>query len=109
MRSKSEIIIANMLNNACIPYRYEYAHSLKGLGDVYTDFTILNVRLRKEVLWEHFGMMEDPSYVQRTVSKVNAYIFSGYYPGENFIFTWELPSQPLNVRMVKELIEKYCI
>lgn len=52
MRSKSEVIIADLLNKEGIPYRYEFPLYLKEFNTVYPDFTILNVRKRKEIYWE---------------------------------------------------------
>lgn len=63
VRSKSEIIIADALFRRGIPYRYEYPHELLLAGArnrkrivVYPDFTCLNVRTHREIVWEHFGM-----------------------------------------------------
>jgi len=59
VRSKSEIIIADSLMRAGVPYRYEFPIILNGYGKIYPDFTVLNVGLRKELYWEHLGMMDD--------------------------------------------------
>ena len=109
VRSKSELIIANLLNQEKIPYRYEYPVSLQGLGIVYPDFTVLNVRTREEILWEHQGMMDDPEYAGKAIRKVQAYIMNGYLPGKNLILTPETRSIPLSVRVVRTLIREFCI
>ena len=49
VRSKSELIIADLLTKEGIPYRYEYPIYLKGFGRIYPDFTTLNIRNRKEI------------------------------------------------------------
>ena len=108
VRSKSELIIANILNHDGIPYRYEYPIALKGLGTVYPDFTILNIRLRKEVVWEHMGMMDDEDYAQSAIRKINAYLMNGFDPGENLILTFETRSCPLSVKIIQKMIQKYC-
>ena len=109
VRSKSEIIIADALYREGIPYRYEAPVYLKGVGEVYTDFTILNVRLRKEFYWEHFGRMDDPDYTEKLALKMNSYVQNGIFPGENLIITLESQSIPLNQNVVKELIHRYLI
>lgn len=48
VRSKSEVIIADILNQEGIPYRYECPLQLKGWGKVYPDFTVLSERERPE-------------------------------------------------------------
>ena len=107
VRSKSEWMLANIYHQAGIPYRYEYPLYLENYGTVYPDFTVLNVRLRREYIHEHFGMMDDLEYVEKAVQKINAYQAAGYFPGENLIITMETKSQPLDVRLVKKMIEKY--
>ena len=47
VRSKSEVIIANELNKAGVPYRYECPLVIHGIK-IHPDFTILNVKKRKE-------------------------------------------------------------
>ena len=47
VRSKSELIIADLLNKQAIPYRYEYPIQFKGVGKIYPDFTVLNVKKKK--------------------------------------------------------------
>ena len=77
VRSKSEVIIADILNQEGIPHRYEYPLQLKGWGRVYPDFTVLNVRERKEIYWEHLGMMDDPNYVENALQKLALYQQNG--------------------------------
>ena len=109
VRSKSELIIANILYQEKIPYRYEYPLTLQGVGLVYPDFTVLNVRRRKELIWEHQGRMDDPVYVDHAVMKVQSFILNGYYPGEDLILTAETGKRPLNVQIVKALIRRHCM
>ena len=56
VRSKSELIIANLLEQYDVPYKYEMPLSLDENGIVRPDFIALNVRLRSEYVWEHLGM-----------------------------------------------------
>lgn len=51
LRSKSEVIIANCLEQYDIPYKYECPLELKGLGKVHPDFTCLNKETRKEYIY----------------------------------------------------------
>ena len=70
VRSKSELIIADMLSKEGIPYRYEYPLYLNGFGKIYPDFIVLNVKKREELYWEHFGMMDDPEYAEAAMSRM---------------------------------------
>lgn len=107
VRSKSEVIIADILFHAGIPYRYEYPIFLKGWGQVYPDFTVLNVNKRKEIIWEHLGMMDDPGYVENALKKIELYEQNGIYPGDSLILTYETKKNPINQKVVRELINHY--
>jgi hypothetical protein len=107
VRSKSEILIANALKKHNITYRYEYALGLKGDITLHPDFTVLNVRKRQELYWEHFGMMDDPQYVESAMKKIETYEKNGIFPGETLIMTFESKGNPINQSTVKLLIEKY--
>lgn len=107
VRSKSELIIADSLTREAIPYRYEYPIYLNGIGKIYPDFTTLNIKTRKEILWEHFGMMDDPAYVEKALQKIALYEQNGFFPGENLILTYETKKNPINQKLILLMIEKY--
>ena len=105
VRSKSEVIIADALSHSGIPDRYEYPTSIKGWGTLYPDFTCLDIRSREEIIWEHFGLMNDPDYVENAVQKIAHYAASGYTLGKNFIATFESNSAPFSVKQVQNYIK----
>ena len=107
VRSKSEILIADALRRHSIPYRYEFPIQVPGIGTVHPDFTCLNVRERKEYIWEHNGMMSDADYVDYAIKKIERYILAGYYPGEHLILSFETASCPLSSRIIEGNINKY--
>ena len=107
VRSKSELIIANILAKEYIPYRYEYPITLKGFGIVYPDFTVLNVRQRKEYYWEHMGMMDDPEYAEKAARKMLSYNKNNIYPGTKLILTIETRNVPISVRQVNMIINHF--
>lgn len=107
VRSKSEILIADMLNKLHIPYRYEYPLDLKGIGTIYPDFTMLNVKLRKEVYLEHLGMMDDPVYLENALQRISIYEQNGIFPGDRLILLHETSTHPLNIRAAERAIRYY--
>ena len=109
VRSKSEIIIADSLMRAEVPYRYESPITLKGYGKVFPDFTVLNVKERKEWYWEHLGMMDDPEYVERALMKIATYEKNGIFPGINLILTYETKQIPINQKLVSLMISQYLL
>lgn len=106
VRSKSEVIIANILNKLKIPYCYELPLQLKNNVTVHPDFCCLNVRTRKEIFWEHFGMMGDKEYAENAVKKIREYTENGYFSGDTFIYTMETSENPINTKEIENLVKK---
>ena len=107
VRSKSEWIIAELLEKEGIPYRYEYPVYLRGFGKVYPDFTVLNVRTRKEIYWEHMGMMDNPIYAEKAVNKIHTYEQNGMFQGEDLLVTYETSKSSLNQKVIMRMIQRY--
>ena len=107
VRSKSEVLIANQLENGKIPYKYECPLTLEGFGTVYPDFTALNIKQSREMYWEHLGMMDNPEYVEKAVRKISAYIQNGILPGDQLIITAETKTCPLNTRQIRMFIDRF--
>ncbi len=106
VRSKSEILIANALKNQGVPYRYEYPLYLEDYRTLHPDFMVLNIRTRKEMFWEHFGMMDNPEYAESAIKKIETYGKNGIFLGKNLIATFESKNNPLNIKMINLLIEQ---
>ncbi|MBO4409542.1 MAG: hypothetical protein J5775_02190 [Spirochaetales bacterium] len=111
VRSKSECIIANMLDAAGVPYRYEEIVPLNAMFGVFLhpDFTVLNKRTRKVYYWEHFGRMGDPEYAAHALPRISEYLNFGFFPGKDLLMTFESLECPLNTTDVERMIEEYLI
>ena len=109
VRSKSELIISNMLEKNGVCYRYEYPIILKGLGTVRPDFLCLNKRTLKEYVWEHFGMMDNIAYANKNIAKIQTYEQNGFLAGKNMIMTFESSMTPLSSATIKQMIEEYLL
>ncbi len=107
MRSKAEAMIAQSLFNHNIPYRYEWVHDFGGYKYA-SDFTILHPKTLLEHVWEHFGLADDPHYINTNIAiKIPRYLMNGYLPGYNFIMTFEDSMHPLSYMDIEEIVEKY--
>ena len=112
VRSKSEWMIACMLSEAGVPYRYEEIVPLHAEFGVFLhpDFTVLNRRTRKVYYWEHFGRMDDPKYIEESyMPKINDYYNFEFLPGDKLLMTFESNHHPLDTTQVKRLIEHFLI
>ena len=108
VRSKSEALIANALFDAGIQYRYECALELDGIT-IYPDFTLKLPQSGKIVIWEHFGMMDNPEYLENAMKKISFYVKNGYFPGDNLIMTFETLKHPLSLQDVQKVIMLYLV
>ncbi len=104
VRSRSEVMIADALYQAGVRYRYECPLNLGGIL-IYPDFTILREQDRKEIYWEHLGMMDDTVYRNDAVSKIRLYEKHGHVIGGSLLVTIESYRCPLNLSSIKALIE----
>ena len=69
----------------------------------------MSERKQKVVIWEHFGIIDDPAYFDNMMKKIGLYISNGYLPGQNLIMTFESRTNPLTIDVVQEIITKYLV
>lgn len=106
VRSKSEVIIANLLYTNGIPYRYEAALALNEIT-VYPDFTILHPTSQQLFYWEHFGMMDKSNYCDAACNKLKSYCYNGIFPSMQLITTYETGKVPIRSEQVQQIISQY--
>lgn len=109
VRSKSEKMIADKLKQLGIPYRYEAPLKLGRSNILYPDFTVLNVRKRKEYYYEHFGMMDNLEYMENALKRIEIYEKNGIFPGDRLLFSWETMAMPLNMKVVEGMMKKFLL
>ena len=107
VRSKTELIIAEMLEARDIPFYYEKPLYLRGLGTIHPDFTVLNKRTREVYYWEHQGMMDDEAYIDKALNKINYYMLNGHFPGIDLILTHETSLKPIKTQILEAVIAVY--
>ncbi len=103
VRSKSEVIICNLLHVEGIPYQYEkplyYGDGTKRISP---DFTI-TISDGTDIYWEHVGMLGNTGYDQNWAHKVKVY--NKYFPGQ-LIRTYESGVLSTDaMRIIKEEIQ----
>ncbi len=104
VRSKSEAIIADMLLELGIPYRYEYPVKMHDGTIRYPDFTLLKVKTREIIFFEHFGRLSEEDYRKETIEKMDIYRASGIYPGKNLMFSYETEENPLDINGIRKML-----
>ena len=107
VRSKSEVIIANMLYESGVTYEYEKELLLGADGVRIPDFTIDDAETGILFYWEHCGMMSDGYYRKRWEEKKAVYAKHGIIEGDNLIVSYDDLNGSIDSMAIKKLIEKY--
>lgn len=110
VRSKSEKIIADELYRHGIPYKYEFPIELEGWNKritVYPDFIVLNKRTEKKWIIEHLGMMDNRSYFESAMQKLDTYEKNDILLGRDLILLHETSASPLNTKTLEKYITEY--
>lgn len=115
VRSKSELLIAEALENKNVPFRYEKPLQ-RGGKTYFPDFTISDERTGRTVYWEHLGMLDDENYVRSWNRKLSWYRANGILPYEEnkngnavLVTTQDSPQSGLDMAEVRRLIEEVCV
>ena len=106
VRSKSEVLIANLLDNLGIPYRYEARLVLPDNTVIHPDFTLPDVLNREDIYFEHFGMADDPVYAERMIQRLELYEANGIFPGSRLLLSFEGRRQPLEITALENMLRK---
>jgi hypothetical protein len=109
VRSKSEVIIANMLHKEGIIYEYEKELDLEDDGVMLPDFTIDDAESGLLFYWEHCGMMADSKYRKRWEHKKTVYEKHGIVEGENLIVSYDDLNGSIDSLVIKNLIDEYLV
>lgn len=88
VRTKIERRIDNALFRSHIPFRYEDPLTLSGIT-IHPDFTIRHPKTGNYYYWEHFGMMDNPGYVDHMLWTLSLYARNGICPFQQLIMTFE--------------------
>lgn len=107
VRSKSEVIIANKLYKRNIPYRYECELKLNSKYIIYPDFTIMHPKTGRLFYLEHFGLMDNPSYVEVFLEKIKMYSQNNLLIGRNLLLTFESSAKPFDSEYLDILLNEY--
>ncbi len=107
VRSKSEKIIADKLYAEGIPYVYEPEVVLDDGERAFPDFAALNIRTRKEYLFEHFGRMDEIGYCRKNIRKIEDYALSGYLLGDGLLATFETNGNVFDTRYLDSVVKRY--
>lgn len=106
VRSKSELVIANMLYRMGVEYEYERRYDgMSALGRRWPDFSFIDPA-GELIVWEHLGMMTRDDYRRDWERKREWYEKNGFVMGENLFTTEDDEHGGLDSRTVREVAER---
>jgi hypothetical protein len=113
VRSKSEVIIADLLYSKQIDYRYEQPLDMPDGTRRLPDFTITDDTTGTSYYWEHLGMLQRPSYRRQWQRKLTWYKSHGILPHDEgggpsgiLIITQDGDDGSISSAQIEALIDK---
>lgn len=106
VRSSAELIIADVLFEAKLFYRYEPAISING-RILRPDFVIASPETHAAVLWEHAGLLNSTTYAAQLAKKKELYASAGFFEGRNLIITYADSNRPISSRQIRRIIQAF--
>ena len=108
VRSKSEVMIAELLKSKQVEFEYERPLILKNaLGEnvkIHPDFTFTG-RYGDKLYWEHFGLLGTRQYRADVLKKMETYIINGIMPSVRLFMTAESADGSIDAGVIMRTIE----
>ncbi len=104
VRSKSEAIIANLLDANNISYKYEVEIEIEN-KKYFPDFAIFRKSDNQIIYWEHFGLMGNEDYANAMLHKINAYHSAGIILWDNLIMTSDTLEGGIDAKRINNMIK----
>ena len=105
VRSKSELVIANLLYHHNLPYHYEKPLKLSSGQWIHPDFSFADPG-GDPIAWEHLGMMAKKEYSDGWSRRRAQYLASGFVLGENLFTSEDGPDGSLNAQVLAQTATK---
>ena len=103
VRSKSELVIANVLHALGLDYLYE--RKIEGRntgGKMLPDFVFVSTK-DELLVWEHLGMLDKPEYRERWDIKRRWYEDNGFIQGVNFFVSRDESNGSLDSQVIRKI------
>lgn len=107
VRSKSELLIASVLEERNLAFKYEPVFNTVDGGTLRPDFAILRPADMKVVYWEHFGLMGNEEYASKTLDKILIYQNSGCTLWDNLIISFDSKEGHFNMGVIDKIIKAF--
>ena len=106
VRSKSELIIVELLKAKGLEYYYEQGLLISN-HVFYPDFLIRHPASGDFLIWEHCGLMSSDTYHDNWVKKLDMYTKQGVRACSNLIMTYEDENSSFSIKNIRDIIDFY--
>lgn len=103
-RSKNELIVAELLNDMGLRFKYEPKIVFGSNTEMYPDFLINIVEADRCFFFEMQGMMNDINYAIKSAHKESLYISHGFRDGKDILF-FKAGNDSIDFDVLRTLIE----
>lgn len=112
VRSKSEVIIVNSVFSRVIAHLYEplllFVNQKTGEKIFLApDLLLVSPLDGSLILWEHWGLLSKPGYLERNVEKLKDYQAAGFTPGNNLIITSDTLDGDLDSYQIERILDAW--
>lgn len=104
LKSRVEMILHEHFLSLDLCFAYERMLLIDG-EEWYPDFSFIRESDGQMILWEHFGMMNDPQYFNTALYKQDKYASSGFLPYKNIVYTYDFGNDSIDLLYVRQLLE----
>lgn len=107
-RSKSEVVVAMVLESHGLEFKYETELRVKG-RNIYPDFVIRRKRDGKIFIWEHFGLISNDEYRQKMYRRLEELHEAGFNLWDNLLISFDSEDGSIDVDFVERMVKLYLL
>lgn len=107
VRSKSELLIASALEDRNLCFRYEAELKVGDHASLRPDFAVVRPYDMKVIYWEHFGLMGDREYAEKTMKKLVTYQNNGCCLWDNLVISFDSVDGRFDMNMINRIIDTF--
>ena len=105
-RSKSEVLVAMVLDSHGLEFKYETALRVSG-RTIYPDFVIRRKRDGKLFIWEHFGLIYLDKYRRNMYERLEELHQAGFNPWDNLLMSFDSEDGSIDMDFIERMVNLY--
>lgn len=105
-RSKSEVLVAMVLDSHGLEFKYEAALHING-RTIYPDFVIRGKRDGKIFIWEHFGLIYLDKYRRNMYERLEELHQAGFNPWDNLLMSFDSEDGSIDIDFIEKMVNLY--